>query len=112
MAIAQQGDIIMLDLNPIVGHEQSGYRPAVVISNDFAISHSPLALVCSITRTRRDTPLVVSLDERTATTGYVLCEQTRAVDLRRRSFKFVERVPEDILCEIVDIVTGMVEIHD
>jgi mRNA interferase MazF len=110
MAVARQGDIIMLNLNPVAGHEQSGYRPAVVISNDYAISFSPLVLVCSITNTKRDTPLVVPLDDRTVTTGYVLCEQTRAVDLRRRSYTFVERIPEDLLCEIVDIVHGMIEL--
>jgi mRNA interferase MazF len=111
MHLVKQGDIIRLNLNPIIGHEQSGYRPAVVISNDFAVSSSPLVLVCSITNTRRDTPLVVPLDERTLTTGYILCEQTRAVDLQRRSYSFVERLPDDLLCEVVDIVQGMIEIN-
>jgi mRNA interferase MazF len=109
MAVVKQGDIIKVNLDPIVGHEQAGYRPAVVISNNFAISLSSLVLVCSITNSKRDNPLVVPLDERTSTTGYVLCEQTRAIDLRKRSYTFVERIPEDLLCEIIDIVHGMIE---
>ena len=33
--MVKQGDIIKLDFNPQAGHEQAGYRPAVVLSNDF-----------------------------------------------------------------------------
>jgi mRNA interferase MazF len=110
MAIIRQGDIIKLNLNPISSHEQAGFRPAVVISNNFAIALSPLVIVCSITNSERITPLVVPLDNRTITTGYVLCEQTRAVDLQQRSYSFVEHLPADLLCEIVDVVHGMIEI--
>ena len=33
--MVRQGDIIKVDFNPQAGHEQAGYRPALVISNDF-----------------------------------------------------------------------------
>ena len=46
-----QGDIITMDFNPQKGHEQSGRRPAVILSNDILNHHSSKAFVCPITNT-------------------------------------------------------------
>jgi len=95
--MVKQGDIIKLNFSPTAaGREQSGYRP-VVVSNDFAIGKTNVVYVAPITNTIRRFPLHVSLDERTETTGVILCEQVKAVDLNSRQFAFVERLPDDIL---------------
>ena len=43
--MVKQGDIIKVDMSPTVGHEQSRFRPAVVVSNDFAISKTNVVYV-------------------------------------------------------------------
>jgi len=63
--MVKQGDIIKIDLSPTVGHEQSGYRPAVVVSNNFVISKTNVVYVAPITKTKRDFPLHIALDSRT-----------------------------------------------
>ncbi|MDR0819051.1 MAG: type II toxin-antitoxin system PemK/MazF family toxin [Oscillospiraceae bacterium] len=106
----KQGDIIRLNFSPVIGHEQTGYRPAVIVSNDFTMSQTNLAFVCPITSAVKDSPLRVSLDDRTQTRGDVLCAQMRAIDLETRSYSKIEQLPEDLLCEVIDIVAGMIEV--
>lgn len=109
--MVRQGDIIKIDFNPQNGHEQAGYRPALVISNNFFNKKTNLAIVCPITNTNRPFPLHQPLDERTATTGTVLCEQLKAVDLNSRAYVFVEKMPEDLLREIIEIVFSEIEMQ-
>ena len=78
---AKQGDIVLLDFTQQSGHEQAGRGPALVVSNDFFNNVTNMALVCPITNTVRFFPLHVALDERTLTTGSILCEQVKSLDL-------------------------------
>ena len=99
--MVRQGDIIKVDFSPSIGHEQGGFRPAVIVSNDFAISKTNMVYIAPITNTIRHFPLHVTLDDRTSTTGDVLCEQVKAVDLSKRQFTFVEHLPNDIIDSVL-----------
>jgi mRNA interferase MazF len=108
--MVKRGDIIWLDFDPQSGTEQSGRRPAVVISNaTFHHISKKRAIVCPITSTDKDYPIHIRLDERTKTNGVVLSDQIRVVDLLARNFKLIESIPEDLLQKIVDITIGFVE---
>jgi mRNA interferase MazF len=107
--MVRQGDIIKLDFNPQRGHEQAGYRPAVVVSNDFFNTKTNLALVCPITNTDNKFPLHIALDARTQTTGVVLCEHVRAVDLTQRNAKVVEALPQDLLDQVLEVLFAELE---
>lgn len=100
----KQGDIIIMDFNPQSGHEQKGRRPALVLSNDVLNQHSSLALVCPITNTNKKHPFHVELDERTQTTGVILCDQAKMLDLQARNAQTKEACPEDIWNEAKDIL--------
>lgn len=102
----KQGDILFLDFSPQTGHEQKGVRPAVVVSNDFFNRRTRIAIVCPITNTDREFPLHVPLDERTETTGVIMCEQIKSLDIAARNASFKETLPTDLLEEILDIVNG------
>lgn len=104
--MVKQGDIIKVDLSPTVGHEQSGYRPVVVVSNDFVMKQTNMVYIAPITNTIRHFPLHVELDDRTKTKGEILCEQIKAVDLSARKFTSVEHIPDDILKRILDRIIG------
>jgi mRNA interferase MazF len=107
--MVKRGDIIKLSFSPQKGHEQAGFRPAVVISNDQFSRVCTVTLICPITNSDKYHPLHVKLDNRTNTTGAVMCEQIRAMDLRDRKYQFVERMPEDLLWDVSDLVRGSVE---
>ena len=110
--MVKQGDIIKVSFDPKQGHEQAGFRPALVISNNEFIRRTKLAIVCPITNINNGFPLHVPLDGRTSTTGVILCEQIRTLALSSQENKFSEKMPDDILKTVTDIVFAEVEIVD
>ena len=104
-----QGDIVMLTFNPQAGHEQAGRRPALVISNRSFHRYTGLAIFCPITNQIKNYPLHVKLDERTKTTGEILCEHVKSLDYNARNIAFVETLPEDLLAEVLDRIRMSIE---
>ena len=107
--MVKQGTIIKINFNPQLGHEQAGYRPAVVISNNIFNKKTNLSIVCPITNTNNYFPLHIPLDERTKTTGVILCEHIKALDLNSRTYQIIESLPKDILENVIDIIYSEIE---
>lgn len=61
--IPMQGDIILLDLNPTKGDEQSGFRLATVISNNVFNINTKMAMVCPITTNEKEFPTHYRLED-------------------------------------------------
>jgi len=106
--MVKQGDIIKINFDPTEGYEQSGYRPAMVVSNDLFNTMCSLTIVCPITNRDKDHPFHVRLNNKTQTTGVVLCDQIRVLDLKARNAKIIETASEDVILEVADIVKGFV----
>jgi len=104
-----KGDIMILDFDPQAGYEQKGRRPALVVSNDHYNRHCKMVMVCPITNTDKNHAFHVRLDSRTHTTGVILCDQMRALDIRARNAAFKETIPDDILDEAIDIIASFIE---
>jgi len=107
--MVKQGDIVWLDFDPQLGHEQKGRRPALIISNEdfhFATNHR-MAMVCPITSTHKPFPFHVPLDDRNKTKGFIMCDQVKVFDIRMRNPKRIENVADDILDDVIDIVNGI-----
>ena len=108
----KQGDIILLDFDPIKGREQSGYHPAVVISQTAYNRVRNMVIICPITNTTKPLRLRVMLDKRTQTQGDVVCEQVRTIDLLARKCKVVEQLPKDLLKQVLDAVSAITTLED
>ena len=109
--MVKQGDIILVNIDPQSGHEQAGRRPALVVSNNsFAQITRTAAMVCPITMTDKNLPFHLRLNNNTKTSGFVLCDQAKIIDISARSFEFVEEAPTDIVAEAVDIIHGFIEL--
>lgn len=93
----KQGDIVSLDFSPQSGHEQAGRRPGVVVSKEQFFIRTKYAIVCPITNTNNQFPLHIPLDNRTKTTGVILTEHMKCLDVLSRNVQYVERMPEDLL---------------
>ena len=100
----KQGDIIKTNFTPQAGHEQAGYRPAVVVSCEIFNKTTQMPIVCPITNTQRAFPFHISLDERTMTTGVIQCEQVKTLDIDKRGHVFVEELPKDLLKRVLNIL--------
>lgn len=107
--MVKQGDIIKINFNPQKGHEQAGYRPAVVISNDYFNARTNLTIICPITNTNNKFPLHIPLDSRTQTTGVILCEHVKALDINARHYTVIEQLPKDLLTKAINIIFSEIE---
>lgn len=108
-----RGDILELSLDPVKGREVRGSRPVLVLSADAFNRASGLLLVAPITQggtASRETGFSVTLmGSGTATQGVVLCDQTRTVDARARSFRKIEKAPSPLVEEALDAVRSILE---
>ena len=106
----RQGDIILMDFDPIKGREQSGYRPAVVISRTAFNQKRNLVVLCPITSNTKPLRFHIALDGRTQVQGSIICEQMRTIDLLARKCKFVERLPKDLFEKVMDAVLAIISL--
>lgn len=84
----KRGDIYYADLSPVVGSEQGGVRPVLVIQNDIGNKYSPTVIVCAITSqlTKAKLPTHIELDGNKynlTKDSVCLLEQIRTLDKRR-----------------------------
>ncbi|HLG19936.1 MAG TPA: type II toxin-antitoxin system PemK/MazF family toxin [Bdellovibrionota bacterium] len=82
-----RGEVWVVDLNPIRGHEQAGLRPALILSDD-TFNHGPadLVVVVPMTRTDRRIPLHVEVSPPEGglkTRSFVMCEMLRSITKSR-----------------------------
>ncbi|MDR0518831.1 MAG: type II toxin-antitoxin system PemK/MazF family toxin [Clostridiales Family XIII bacterium] len=82
-----RGDIYYADLNPVVGSEQGGIRPVLIIQNDVGNRHSPTVIVAAITsramKTTLPTHCVLGAANGLGRDSLVLLEQIRTIDKQR-----------------------------
>ena len=110
MYIPKQGDICYMDFAPTKGHEQTGLRPAIIISRDNYNKYTGLVVLCPITTNIKKFPTHYELVNTKKVKGSVLCEHIRSVDFKARKLSFVEKVQEEELEEIIDIIESIIEI--
>ncbi|MBR7111790.1 MAG: type II toxin-antitoxin system PemK/MazF family toxin [Clostridia bacterium] len=104
MLSVKRGEIYYADLSPVVGSEQGGVRPVLIIQNDVGNKYSPTVIAAAITSRMGKTKLPTHIDvyaERAglARDSVVLLEQVRTLDKRRLREK-MGRLDEDIMSEI------------
>ena len=105
----KQGDVVFLDFNPTKGHEQAGFRPAVVISNNIFNENTKMVMVCPITTNEKDFPTHYHLEDTKKIYGSVLCEHIRSIDYEIRNLKFVEKLSNNDLISVIALLNACIE---
>ena len=101
--VPQQGAIIKISLDPRVGHEQQGFRPVIVLSNNIISKYTNVVIAAPISSTQRRLPLYYDLPNNLNTKGTVLLDQIITLDYKARSFKFIEGVPQEFLSQLLSV---------
>jgi len=99
--IPRRGDIVWITLNPQTGHEQSGRRPAVVLSPEIYNAKVGLALFCPLTSQIKGYPWEVAVPEGLPVSGVVLSDQVRSMDWRVRHVEKIAALPPAAVAEIL-----------
>ena len=86
--IVHRGDIYYADLSPVVGSEQGGVRPVLIVQNDVGNKVSPTVIAAAITSQRDKANLPTHIEVDTGSSGLmkdsvVLLEQVRTIDKHR-----------------------------
>ncbi len=98
--VPDAGDIAWVEFDPILGSEQAGRRPALVISERPYHEISSRAVVCPITSAQRPWPFHVELPAACRTRGVVMIDQIRTIDRTQRLFDILEAAPAELLVEV------------
>lgn len=106
----ERGDIAWVDLDPVLGTEQAGRRPALILSGIAYHQASQRAVICPITSRSREWPFSIPLPEGLKTVGLVLVDQIRAIHRKSRLFDVIERVPMETLAEVQARLASLVGI--
>ena len=93
------GDVIWLNFDPQVGHEQAGHRPALVLSPKAYNGKTGLCLVVPITNQGKGYPFELALPASCQTTGVVLCDQVRNLDWKARKAALGEKAGQNFVRE-------------
>ena len=100
MMDVHRGEVFYADLSPVVGSEQGGIRPVLIVQNDVGNRHSPTVIAAAITSRQDKNRLPTHIGIRAADCGLskdsvVLLEQIRTLDKRRLLERAGQITPED-----------------
>ena len=100
----KRGDIFYAELNPVVGSEQGGTRPVLIISNDIGNSHRPTVIIAAITgRTQTKAKLPTHTEvkdvEGLDRDSIILLEQIRTID-KQRLKNHMGTMPNNIMARV------------
>jgi mRNA interferase MazF len=112
--VAKRGDIFYADLSPVVGSEQGGIRPVIIIQNDVGNKYSPTVIVAAITsqinKAKLPTHVEISSEEYGLNKdSVVLLEQIRTLDKKRLKEKIGHMTESDMkkVDEALSISVGL-----
>lgn len=114
--IVKRGDVYFADLSPVVGSEQGGVRPVLVIQNDIGNRFSPTVIVAAITAQIQKAKLPTHVEIDAKRYGFerdsvILLEQIRTIDKQRLTDKITHLDDEmmDKVDEALQVSLGLIE---
>jgi len=110
MREVRRGDIFYADLNPVLGSEQGGVRPVLVVQNDKGNRHSPTVVVVPLTSSDKGylpTHVQITRAGGLRSDSIALCEQIRTVD-RKRLDGYIGHVDSDTMLAVDDALAASV----
>jgi mRNA interferase MazF len=102
--------LIWIDFSPTVGHEQSGRRPALVLTSRKYNAASGLCVACPITSRARGYPFEVSMPNDGPVRGVVLADQARSLSWEQRYVQRINRAPATLVADVRERIAALVDI--
>ncbi|MBM3699832.1 MAG: endoribonuclease MazF [Actinobacteria bacterium] len=107
--VPARGDIAWISLNPQKGHEQTGRRPALVLSPYSYNRKTGLAIFCPITSVIKGYPFEVQIGQNYPVNGVILADQVKSLDWRIRIAEYICRLDSltlNIVLEKLKLLTS------
>lgn len=100
------GDVIWIDLNPSLGHEEAGKRPALVLSPSSYNSKTGLVVACAMTTKKKGYPFEVEMLDG----GVVLADQVRCLDWRFRNAQPKDTAPPEVVKRVLILLGTLLQV--
>ena len=112
----KRGDIFYADLSPVVGSEQGGTRPVLIVQNDMGNRYSPTVIAAAITSQTGKAKLPTHIEVPCPSAGLtkdsvILLEQIRTID-KRRLREYMGRLDETVMNQVDSAIAVSFGLHD
>ena len=109
--VIRRGDMFYADLSPVIGSEQGGIRPVLIIQNDVGNKHSPTVIAAAITsqtgKNKLPTHIEIGIEESgLKTDSIVLTEQVRTIDKSRLKEK-IGHIDDNVIMNKINNAIGV-----
>ncbi|MGL5440374.1 MAG: type II toxin-antitoxin system PemK/MazF family toxin [Filifactoraceae bacterium] len=115
----KRGDVYFADLSPVIGSEQGGVRPVVIIQNNIGNRYSPTVIVAAVTSQMNKAKLPTHLEIKAGEYGMekdsvLLLEQIRTIDKRRLKEKLGSCDDKfmKVVSKAINISLGLIEMNE
>jgi len=113
--IVKKGDLFFADLSPVIGSEQGGVRPVLVVQNDVGNKYSPTIIVAAVTSQTGKAKLPTHVQLSASQGGLskdsvVLLEQVRTID-KQRLKDFICHVDKKLMLQVEEALRISLELH-
>jgi mRNA interferase MazF len=110
--VPERGDLVWIDFDPHAGHEQSGRRPAVVLSPSSYNRKVELGIFCPVTHKGKGYAWEVAIPAGRGVSGVILADQVKSLDWKERQIQFAGTLPREILDEVLDKTLALIDPED
>ncbi|MGH7158127.1 MAG: endoribonuclease MazF [Candidatus Saccharimonadales bacterium] len=108
MFVPNRGDIVWVNFDPTVGHEQAGKRPALILTGKYYNGKTGLMITCPITSKVKDFPFEVRLTT-PKINGVVLASQVKTLDWRARQVSLAAKAPKRVVEETQELLDALLK---
>jgi mRNA interferase MazF len=105
--VPDRGDLVWLQFDPQIGHEQAGTRPALTLSPRAYNEKVGLAIFCPVTSNEKGYPFEVKIEEQKIR-GVILADQVKSLDWRKREAQFIVKAPAKVVIEVIKLLSTLV----
>jgi mRNA interferase MazF len=95
----KRGQVYYADLSPVIGSEQGGMRPVLILQNDMGNIHSPTTIVACVTSVQTKSKLPTHINIPLFKDSIILLEQLRTID-KRRLKNLIAEVDADTMAQV------------
>ncbi|MFT5179689.1 MAG: mRNA interferase MazF [Candidatus Paceibacteria bacterium] len=104
----EQVDIVWMNLDPSLRHEQKVRRPAFVLTRKIFNRARNLVLICPITSKSKGYPFQIEFNSKKVE-GVIMIDQIRSVDWQNRKIEFIEKTDKSIILNVKKVPTSLIE---
>ena len=107
--VPDRGDVVWIDFDPQIGHEQASRRPALVLSPNDYNKKTGLTVVCPITNKIKGYPFEVVIPGGFKVGGVILSDQVKSLDWKGRRAEYLCDLPASVLDDVVDKILALID---